>query len=72
MLKLYFKTIFKKHANPLFWEIIEKMKTDVYRQILFSVINNQISDIVKFNFSFSGPKFVYLRPLLPLILLLKF
>ena len=47
---------------------------DVDRQILVLIINNQISvDVVKFNFfSFSKPKVVYLRSLLPFILFLKF
>ena len=57
-----------------FWAIVEKMKTDVHRQILVLTINNQISiDIVKFEFFlFSKLKVAYLRPLLLFILLLKF
>ena len=46
-----------------FWETVEKIKTDVCRQILVLIINNQISiDIVEFeSFLFSKPKFVYLH-----------
>ena len=49
------------------------MKTEVYRQILVLIINNQILiDIVKFKFFlFSKPKVFYLRPLLTFILFAK-